>query len=141
MAIEWAGLTDVGMRRDHNEDSLCVNPEYNLFIVCDGMGGHAAGEVASRIAVDTVEKFNLAPEEARKHPLRNVITRALGSKEDVIVDVMDEKLQDGDILLMCSDGLTGMLEDSEIRDLIEANKDDLDRACKVLIESANAHGG
>ena len=57
MPIHFAGLTDVGMRRDHNEDSFAANPETNLYIVCDGMGGHAAGEVASRIAVDTVASF------------------------------------------------------------------------------------
>ena len=241
MAIEHAGLSDVGMRRDHNEDSYCINPDYNLYIVCDGMGGHAAGEVASRIAVDTVEKFTLAtsndeditwpfefdetlslnanrirtairlanqnliahiqerkefkgmgttivcsivsgdqvsighvgdsriyllrsgeikqmtrdhswideqlkqgiltPEEARKHPLRNVITRALGSKDDVIVDVMDARLQAGDVMLLCSDGLTGMLKDEEIRDLVNKNDGDLNAACKALIDQANAEGG
>ena len=60
MAIEYAGLTDVGMRRDHNEDNYAVDPDSNLFICCDGMGGHAAGEVASKIAVDTVASFILA---------------------------------------------------------------------------------
>jgi protein phosphatase len=241
MPIEHAGLTDVGMRRDHNEDSYCTNADHQLYIVCDGMGGHAAGEVASRIAVETVEKFTSATgndaditwpfeydenlslnanrirtairlanqnliahiqerkeykgmgttivcsivngadasfghvgdsriylirkgeirqltrdhswideqikqgiltlEEARKHPLRNVITRALGSKDDVVVDVMDTRLEDEDILLLCSDGLTGMLEDREILQVVDAHKADLAAACKALIENANAHGG
>ena len=241
MAIDAAGLTDVGMRRDHNEDALCVNPEHSLFIVCDGMGGHAAGEVASQIAVETVEKFTqatsrdeditwpfeydeslslnanrlrtairlanqrviahiqerkeckgmgttiacslldeqrislghvgdsriylvrgdqltqltrdhswideqlkqgiLTPEEARKHPLRNVITRALGSRDDVLVDVADQTLEPDDVVLLCSDGLTGMLEDPEILAIVREYEYDLQTACRELIAQANAKGG
>ena len=57
MKLSYAGLTDVGMKRNHNEDNLSLVPEQNLFIVADGMGGHASGEVASQIAVETVAKF------------------------------------------------------------------------------------
>ncbi len=55
--LAYAGLTDVGMKRTHNEDNLQLCPEHNLFIVADGMGGHASGEVASQIAVETVAGF------------------------------------------------------------------------------------
>ncbi|MFT5430167.1 MAG: serine/threonine protein phosphatase PrpC [Myxococcota bacterium] len=55
--FEYAGLTDVGMKRTHNEDNLELVPEHNLFIVADGMGGHASGEVASQIAIETVSGF------------------------------------------------------------------------------------
>ncbi len=57
MKITYAGQTDVGRKRKHNEDSFQLVPEENLFIVCDGMGGHASGEVASQLAVDTIKKF------------------------------------------------------------------------------------
>ena len=57
MGFEFAGATDVGRKRDHNEDSLLVLPEHHLAVVCDGMGGHEAGEVASGIGVETVKKF------------------------------------------------------------------------------------
>jgi protein phosphatase len=241
MKLLVAGTTDVGRKRDHNEDFFFINESNNLFIVCDGMGGHAAGEVASKIATETVNSFIestskdeditwpfefdenislnsnklktairlanqrvlfeirekseyrgmgttivcsivdeeyayvahvgdsrvylfrnesltrltrdhswideqlhqgvITPEEARKHPLRNVITRALGSREDVAVDIKEEKLLDGDVLLLCSDGLTGMLEDHEIEETIRASHDDLDAVTQKLIAMANDKGG
>src|ERR1051325_2007864 len=57
MPFEFAGTTDVGRRRDHNEDALLVLPQHNVAVVCDGMGGHEAGEVASGIGVETVKRF------------------------------------------------------------------------------------
>lgn len=57
MKLQYAGATNVGMKRDHNEDNLLLFPEQDLFVVCDGIGGHNCGEVASQIAVDTMKAF------------------------------------------------------------------------------------
>ncbi|HEU4408770.1 MAG TPA: Stp1/IreP family PP2C-type Ser/Thr phosphatase [Polyangiaceae bacterium] len=235
------GLSDRGMQREHNEDSFLVLNEYNLFLVADGMGGHRAGDVASRIATDTIADFfrstatedvtwpfhfdtSLSEEEnrlltgirvanrqildkservrecqgmgttvvgamyspqkgriyighvgdsrcyrvrggeisllTRDHSLlndyllampelteeqknelpRNVITRALGMQRDVSVDLQADDAQIGDVYVLCSDGLNGMLRDEEILDLVGDGRD-LQQAARSLVDRANANGG
>jgi protein phosphatase len=241
MKITYQAITDVGRKRKGNEDSLFVNADQNLFVVADGMGGHAAGEVASKVAVDSINEFicltsgdeeitwpfgldqnisydgnrlktairyanrkvleatqersdyegmattvcgvlvdgdsaNLghvgdsrvylhrqgeltqltadhswvneqilsgviSPDQARSHPLRNVVTRALGGKPDLTVDMQVHKANPGDILLMCSDGLTTMIPDEDIGKIIDEADGDLEKAAKSLVATANARGG
>jgi len=241
MKIRYEAITDVGRKRKGNEDSVFVNPEQNLFVVADGMGGHAAGEVASRLAVDAINDFieltggddeitwpfglddtisydgnrlktavrfankkvlettkerseyegmattvaavllegdaaNLAhvgdsriyllraselsqltydhswineqiqsgvisADQARSHPLRNVVTRALGGKPDLLVDMQLQPMQPEDVLLLCSDGLTTMLPDDEICRLMAENVADVAQAARALVDAANAKGG
>lgn len=217
----FGSRTDIGRVREHNEDSLVVKPP--LYVVCDGMGGHAAGEVASEIAVNViaqhaprtadatalgaaVEEANLAiiraahegrgregmgttctaamlenerlviaqvgdsrtyllhngnlqqitrdhslmadyieagkitPEEARVHPQRSVITRALGSDPYMQPDLFEINVETGDRLLLCSDGLTTMLEDDEIAYTLSTNRDP--QACAdALVNNAIDAGG
>ena len=234
-----AARTDVGMKREHNEDSFLVNEDLGLYVVCDGMGGHAGGETASRLAVQTIEKelisarlraddpFSVdAPlaespladalreavegacaavfrtsrvnpelagmgttcisllvrgghaivghvgdsraylvrgaevwqlsedhslvneqvraglltlEEAKHSRLKNIITRSVGFEEDVLVDVMGVETQPGDRFLLCSDGLSNLIDNREIRDaLLES---ELTEVPQKLIQLANARGG
>jgi PPM family protein phosphatase len=238
--LKAAGLTHVGKQRQHNEDSYLVEAEAHLFLVADGMGGHAAGEIASRIAVDSISEFilhtkeddgtwphaydehykrstnrlmaavrlantrvleamrkdarlrgmgttvvacladdetmsfahvgdsraymirnnqlsritndhswvfeqvqagMLTEAEAEKHPLRNVITRALGGALQVTPDASEIEMKAGDVYLLCSDGLTGMVPEEEILRVVTQANGDIDRACQVLIDSANERGG
>ena len=241
MRIEYAGLTHVGMKRNHNEDSFLLVPEANVFIVADGMGGHSSGEIASRIAVEEIAEFyrmterdeeatwpfkmdkarnydenrmsvavklansriveaatvdpklkgmgttcvamafrgttayvghvgdsrvyrlrngelsqvtedhsllndyikakKLTPEEIEAFPHKNVIVRALGMKETVEVDVLKDEPKDGDVYIMCSDGLSGMIPDEQIAEIVSTCADDLNVATERLIEAANAAGG
>jgi len=240
MNVKAYGLTDVGRQRQHNEDAFLVADEAKLFLVADGMGGHAAGEIASRIAVESISEFivhtkeddgtwphaydehytrttnrlmaalrmantrvleamrkdarlrgmgttvvacmadeskmsvahvgdsraymirndkisritndhswvfeqvqagMLTEAEAEKHPLRNVITRALGGALSVNPDASEIDSRPGDVYLLCSDGLTGMVPEGEILKLVTANADDLEKACRELIDMANEHGG
>jgi PPM family protein phosphatase len=83
----------------------------------------------------------LSPEEAETHPQRSVITRAVGTDPDVDVDSFVVDTRDGDVFLICSDGLTDMVADDEILDVVEHNLGDLDRAAKQLISAANRGGG
>ena len=241
MKVTYQALTDVGRKRKGNEDSLFVNPEQKLFVVADGMGGHAAGEIASRIAVDSINEFvcltggdeeitwpfgldetisydgnrlktavrfankkvleatkekseyegmattvcavlvddqvaNLAhvgdsrvylfregelsqltsdhswvneqiqsgvisAEQARTHPLRNVVTRALGGKADLLVDMQTHDFQAGDVLLLCSDGLTTMIPDDDIARVMREGAGDIEATAQELVDAANAKGG
>jgi len=241
MKITSEALSDVGRKRKGNEDAHVVNLEQGLYVVADGMGGHAAGEVASRIAVESIEEFvtltggnqeitwpfgldetisydgnrlktairhanrrvleatresaelegmattvaavliegdvaNLAhvgdsriyrwsdeeltlltsdhswvneqiqtgvisPEQARSHPLRNVVTRALGGRADLRVDIQALKMKEGDVLLLCSDGLTTMISDEEIAGALRSSGGDIGQAAQALVDDANGHGG
>jgi protein phosphatase len=240
MELKAIGLTHVGKQRQHNEDTFLVADEAKLFLVADGMGGHAAGEIASRIAVDSISEFiqhtkeddgtwphaydesfkrstnrlmaavrmantrvleamrkdarlrgmgttvvacmadedtmsvahvgdsrvylirdnqlsrltndhswvfeqvqagMLTEAEAEKHPLRNVITRALGGALQVNPDASEVVSKPGDVYLLCSDGLTGMVPEDEILRLVTENEDDLEQACQQLIDKANERGG
>ncbi len=217
----FGSRTDVGCVRDHNEDSLIVAPP--LFAVCDGMGGHAAGEVASEIAVnvladlapehpdgaaleyaaqeanreiiraaregrgregmgttmtacmlegerlviaqvgdsrayllhkgklqqltrdhslmaDMIEAGQLTPEEARNHPQRSVITRALGSDPNTRPDIYEINIETGDRLLVCSDGLSSMVRDEDIEKTMQRVADP-QRCASQLVNEAIANGG
>jgi protein phosphatase len=83
----------------------------------------------------------LSPEEAETHPQRSVITRALGTDPDVDVDTFVIDAKEADLFLICSDGLTTMVADEDILELLERNHDDLDRAAKALVAAANRAGG
>ncbi len=233
------GETDIGKRRKINEDAIFA--ANGLFLVCDGMGGHKAGEVASHLAVETIARFVERTEEDREltwpfgfNPrlsynanrlrtsiklanravhrqatsreeytgmgttvaaalvspndarmtyanvgdsrvylirdrvmlqltrddswanlgwsgsaedatqtaaMKNILTKALGAREDVEFDVVDQTLQDGDIVLLCSDGLTNMVPDPRINEIVAAHPGDLRAACQELVAEANAQGG
>jgi protein phosphatase len=83
----------------------------------------------------------LSEEEAQVHPQRSVITRAVGTDPDVDVDGFTIEAQDGDVFLICSDGLSDMVSDEEILELLHQNRDDLDKAVKALVAAANRGGG
>jgi serine/threonine protein phosphatase PrpC len=89
---------------------------------------------------DYIKAKKLTPEEIENFPHKNVIVRALGMKETVVVDVSRIEPQDGDIFLLCSDGLSGMLPDSKLEEIIAAQPS-LDTAVSQLIDAANAAGG
>ena len=241
LRISADAQSDVGRKRKGNEDALCLNDEQRLYVVADGMGGHAAGEVASRVAVDAIAEFveltggnqeitwpfgldetisyegnrlktavrhantrvieatresaeyegmattvaavlvdgdiaNLAhvgdsriylwngesieqltrdhswvneqiengaisPEQARSHPLRNVVTRALGGRADLVVDIQSRRMAPGDMLLLCSDGLTTMIPDDGIARSLRESDVDVARATTALVSEANERGG
>ncbi len=240
MRVSACGLTDPGRVRSHNEDFFEIDRERDLYVVADGMGGHSHGEVASKMAVEAIQRFVrraeseddtwpftydsrlkrhsnvlkaavrlahdqvlsairddgslhgmgttvvgclmhngtaalahvgdsrayrlrggrlelltedhtwvneqvvagfLSKEQARDHPLKNVVTRALGGETEVAVDVREIGLEPGDRLLLCSDGLTTMLDDGEIQDCLLAAEAAGECACRRLVQEANARGG
>ena len=224
------GRTDKGRKRNNNQDSIFISdtpvgPLPNLYIVADGMGGHAAGDFASRYAISVVVDFvrkstvvnpisllrraliyssnelfkeadkdkdkmgmgttmvaavivdkklyvanigdsrlyqinddikqitmdhslveelirsgQLERNKGRNHPEKNIITRAMGSRDEAMPDFFEINISEGDKILLCSDGLSNMVEDDEIKDIIQDNSS-LDDAVSSLISRANYYGG
>lgn len=89
---------------------------------------------------EMVRMGGLKREQARSHPDKNIITRAVGVEEDINIDFFKVKLGEGDIILLCSDGLTNMIEDEEIRMILQGKRDLPDKA-EGLINAANNNGG
>ena len=238
--LSFAGGTDTGRVRDHNEDPIAVEPDLGLLVLADGMGGYNAGEVASGIAVrtivnmvrETVQREDLAssdpttqlsrrsivlrdavqranklifhtartqpqcegmgttvvtalfhdnrvtvahvgdsrlyrlregrfsqvtsdhslrqelvdrgfysPAEAQRAANKNYVTRALGVEASVEVQILEENVARGDEYLLCSDGLSDMVEDPDIHLTITTFGDNLDSVAKQLIQLANENGG
>lgn len=233
MRVSSWGMTDTGRAREHNEDSFLINASLGLYLVADGMGGHAGGEVASRLTVEVIERelaklqaepspelpngeirkvlegavveasrevFErsstdpllhgmgttltglllrgesawvahvgdsriyrvregeisqltedhslvqeqmkagiLTPEEARHSHLRNIITRSVGFEPSVPVDILEEEARAGDLYVICSDGLSNLVDAEEI---LEFSKSEApEKLPETLIELANARGG
>jgi PPM family protein phosphatase len=83
----------------------------------------------------------LNSDEIERHPLRNVITKAVGAKESIELDVVEQKLKAGDVALICSDGLHAMIADEEIQRLLHPMTPSLEEAAQKLIDAANEAGG
>jgi len=208
----FVAQTDVGLKRKENEDSYLVDEANRVFIVADGMGGHAAGDLASRVAVESMcdyfrrsqtatgpqaapfgenpdlsemgnkisnangrtvtvgnvgdsrgylfrqsgyrqltedhswvneqlQKNLITPEDARVHPWRNVITRALGSRDNMEVDIFEERVRGGDQVLLCTDGLSGLLDDITMFEIITDSESTQEQKGDRLIEEAKKAGG
>ena len=90
---------------------------------------------------EMVRMGELRPEEARNHPDKNIITRALGAERTVDIDFFDLKLEPGSTILMCSDGLSNMVEDSKIEEIILKSDTDLTEKGETLVREANRNGG
>ncbi len=224
------GYSDIGLKRSNNEDAFVINPDLSFFALADGMGGMAAGEVASQAFAETVTEvfskneeqserdilelvqkaFRLANErvfglaannphnhgmgctaeliafdnqkfvlghvgdsrtyflrhgqlkqitrdhsfvqdhidrgiltkyEAKESSKRNIILRALGTNETLSVDLIRGEILPGDCFLLCSDGLTDMVEDSDIKNTLISSSDNLSKKVENLINLAKAAGG
>ena len=90
---------------------------------------------------EMVQSGKLHKEDMRTHPNKNIITRALGTNSEVKADCFEIEVDEGDVLLLCSDGLSNMLEDERIERIIKSNREDMSEAGKRLVQEANEAGG
>src|SRR5919108_371583 len=140
--LRFVGLTDTGKVREHNEDTIAVDPDIGLVVLADGMGGYNAGEVASGIAVKTlVDRGFYSAEEAQRAGNKNYVTRALGVEQSVDVEIQEVPVSKGELFVLCSDGLSDMVEDEDIHLTINTFSANLDTVAKQLIQLANDNGG
>lgn len=90
---------------------------------------------------EMVQSGEIQKEEMRTHPNKNIITRALGTDDSVRPDCFEVKVEEGDVLLLCSDGLTNMVDDQEIEEIVKKHKEDMKLAGENLVRQANEAGG
>ncbi len=127
--------------------ALVPDSEYLIEQVGDSRGYLLRDGVLNQITRDhtvvqqQVDRGALTPEQARDHPLSHILTRALGTEADVEADTYGDTAQPGDIFLLCSDGLSGMLSDDMIEAILSTPTDDLQGVADALIDAANAAGG
>jgi PPM family protein phosphatase len=143
-ASEDARLTDMGTTLVL---ALCHGPRIHLAHAGDSRAYLIQNGVMRRVTRDhsLVDEMTacgeITPEEARRHPMRNVITRSLGSRGRADLELQIEAWEPGDRLVLCSDGLTNMLEDGEIQEAVLRAGPDVTQACETLIDMANRAGG
>jgi len=89
---------------------------------------------------ELIKNGTVSREEASNHPKKNIITRAIGCAEEIQIDIYECEIMDNDIFIICTDGLTNMLSDDEIKNIIQSNSD-LEEACNQLVKTANDNGG
>ncbi len=125
--------------------ATCIGEELHVANVGDSRL-YVIGEKITQVTRDhsLVEEMirmgGIGREEARNHPDKNIITRAIGARDTIEIDFFHEELKSGDIVLMCSDGLTNMLEDEEIRMILNGQRDIVEKA-EQLVKAANNNGG
>jgi len=147
-AVHEASLADFALEGMGSTCSLCLVQEDTAHVAHVGdsrvylLRGGALTQITSdhRAVQELIDGGALTEEEAELHPLRNMLTRSIGVDEDVEVDRYDFDVQRGDVLLICSDGLTSMVGETDIRTLLDTN-DDLERVAESLIGRANERGG
>lgn len=127
--------------------TLIDGGEYMLQQVGDSRGYLLRGGKLKQITRDhtvvqqQVDRGALTPEQAREHPLSHILTRALGTEANVEADTYRDKVRPGDIFVLCSDGLSGMLPDARIEEIVSQHSGDLQMAADALVEAANDAGG
>jgi protein phosphatase len=126
---------------------LAVNDDVALAHVGDSRIYRIRGEGIVQLSRDhslvqqQVDRGIISAEEAQGSQYKHLITRALGLKESVEVDLAEQSAQPGDLLLLCSDGLSDLLEDEEMAAIVREHADDLEKACQALVDRANYKGG
>ena len=123
----------------YRHEALAVNIGDSRLYEVTADGIRQISEDHSLVA-ELVRKGELSPGEARNHPDKNIITRAMGVKEDVEADIYEYRLHKGDLILMCTDGLSNMVEDEDMFDIVKSARDIVE-AVLMLIEKANSNGG
>jgi len=137
--LDGMGTTFVMCTVEDNGDMyVCNIGDSRLYIIDSQI--HQITEDHSLVA-EMVRNGEIKKDEARFHPKKNVVTRALSAMGVVTPDFFNIKLEEGSIVLLCSDGLSNMLSDSEIFDIVNEYRDDLTTTAQILIDKANDNGG